>query len=396
MQPALLKPLGIESLLGCVISGSAYHYSLDRAHCRTWNPNLLLLEKTIEKPLEFFYDISREYWRRIKLHYRLNYPATDKWSDGRLLQSTNRITVYQRPQFSLQLARKQLKDWNEVLDDESVALLEKKCQLAPDHDNAVWYDADGVKLVHYFPHLYTSEMLSPILDELDILLVKFPPLVPPEHEKRSSKFKEWRDHLGDEVPTGVVRLTYQHQVGHPHSPPGPSADFASRSGIRTTGAMNFRKSPAIRELSDHISVSASIDPKSWRDYRNAYIRMSDMFHLLKECNTDPLARSIKKVEHIHCFVGLYLLVNILTTIHRDVKDPPDGWVAMLVLGNFSRGNLCVPDLGLKLLYRAGDIVFMRSWALKHFITEYEGDGRYVILFSTTYSIFQWLDSHQCL
>ena len=90
-----------------------------------------IVKKTVEKPLEFFYDISREYWRRIKLHYRLNYPATDKWSDRRLLQSTNRITVYQCPQFSLRLARKQLKNSNKVLDDETVALLEKKCQLAP-------------------------------------------------------------------------------------------------------------------------------------------------------------------------------------------------------------------------------------------------------------------------
>jgi hypothetical protein len=354
-----------------------------------------IVKKTVEKPLEFFYDISREYWRRIKLHYRLNYPATDKWSDGRLLQSTNRITVYQCPQFSLRLARNELKNSNEVVDDETVALLEKKCQPAPYNKNAVWYDADGVKLVQYFPHLYTPEMLRPILDELDILLSKFPPLEPPEREKRSSKFKEWKDHLGDGVPTGVIRLTYHHQVGHPHDPPGPSADFASRSGIRTIGAMNFRKSSVIRQLSDHISIIfASIDPKSWREYRDAYIRMSDMFPLLNECNTDPLAKSIKTGQHIHCFVGLHLLVNILTTIHRDVKDPPEGWVAMLVFGNFKRGNLCIPDLGLKLLYQAGDIVFMRSWALKHFITEYKGDGRYVILFTTTYSIFQWLASHQ--
>ena len=80
---------------------------------------------------------------------------------------------------------------------------------------------------------------------------------------------------------------------------------------------------------------------------------------------------------------------MLTTLHRDVLDPPDGWVAMVVLGNYENGELCLPDIGVALPYKARDVVFFRSWALKHFIRDFRGN-RYVLVFSTSSSIFEWL------
>ena len=93
--------------------------------------------------------------------------------------------------------------------------------------------------------------------------------------------------------------------------------------------------------------------------------------------------------NIQCFVGHYILYNILTTIHRDLKDPKSGWVGMVVLGDFRDGNLCLPDIGVALPYQPGDLVFMRSWALQHFIRKYQGIERYVIVFSTPGSLFDW-------
>ena len=133
---------------------------------------------------------------------------------------------------------------------------------------------------------------------------------------------------------------------------------------------------------------ASIDPAAWKQYRDAYVAMAEQFELLRECNMD----SRTGVKHLHCFVGFHLVINMLTTIHRDVKEPPDGWVGMLVFGNYWNARLCLPDLGIVLPYEAGDIVFIRSWALKHFITAYKGTERYVIVFSTTKSIFDWLQT----
>jgi hypothetical protein len=109
--------------------------------------------------------------------------------------------------------------------------------------------------------------------------------------------------------------------------------------------------------------------------------------LLDECNMDSTRKKL-----LHCFVGFHLVINMLTTIHRDVKEPPDGWVGMLVFGSYSDGHFYLPDLGIILPYEAGDIVFIRSWALKHFISAYTGTQRYVIVFSTTQSIFDWLQN----
>jgi hypothetical protein len=91
-----------------------------------------------------------------------------------------------------------------------------------------------------------------------------------------------------------------------------------------------------------------------------------------------------------CFVGYYLLINILTTIHRDTKNPPDGWVAIDALGNYQGAYLCIPDIGISSPYQEGDVVFFRSWALKHFVRHFQGE-RYVVLFSTSQSIFEWLN-----
>lgn len=41
---------------------------------------------------------------------------------------------------------------------------------------------------------------------------------------------------------------------------------------------------------------------------------------------------------------IYLLVNMLTGINRDVKDLPNGWIATVVLGDCKGGDLFLPHL----------------------------------------------------
>lgn len=161
-----------------------------------------------------------------------------------------------------------------------------------------------------------------------------------------------------------------------------SRDLLSGMGIRTAASLNFRKSPAIIDIADKISVLfAAVDPDTWKEYREVYVKMAScrMYSYLRDW--DP--------SNIHCFVGHYILINVLTTLHQDLMAPKTGWVAMLVLGNFTEGNLCFPEMDVALPYQPGDVVFVRSWALQHFIRKYRGIELHVILFSTRVSLFNW-------
>jgi len=99
---------------------------------------------------------------------------------------------------------------------------------------------------------------------------------------------------------------------------------------------------------------------------------------------------------LQCFLNYYFLFNVTTAPHRDIKDPPHGWAAMVVLGNFTWEDLCFPDLGIALPYQSRDIIFLSSSALKHFSRYFQGEFLYVIVFSMSHddAIFQWLEDLQ--
>ena len=46
---------------------------------------------------------------------------------------------------------------------------------------------------------------------------------------------------------------------------------------------------------------------------------------------------------------------------------------MVTFGSYQGAHLCTSDLGISLPYKAGDVVFFRSWALKHFIRHFQGE-----------------------
>jgi hypothetical protein len=66
---------------------------------------------------------------------------------------------------------------------------------------------------------------------------------------------------------------------------------------------------------------------------------------------------------------------------------------MLVFGDFRNGNIWFLDLGVAFPFQVGDVVFMRSRVLKHFLLPYVGKERFVLVFSTSQSIFDWLEIH---
>jgi hypothetical protein len=324
------------------------------------------------KALNQFKSLSKDYRNRIKFFYVRCHS---------ILQSTKHLQVKVcDTKFTLLKAQNELYNRNEK-QTELMSDLSSRCILA-NHENTVWYDMNGCKLVHYFPHLISESLSNNILNEFRTLTTLYPPHAPGVQEttSRHQHYLDRKELLQPNTSCGVYRFTIHHQLGHQFDPPTFSKHFFSNNATHTFAAISFRQSEPLRQLSEFISiVFAGIDAQSWDKYRTAYVQASELFIPLQVIDRCP----------IQCFVGYYLLVNMLTTLHRDVLDPPDGWVAMIVLGNYENGELVLPDIGVALPYKARDVVFIRSWALKHFIREFQGN-RYVLVFSTSSSIFEWL------
>ena len=58
--------------------------------------------------------------------------------------------------------------------------------------------------------------------------------------------------------------------------------------------------------------------------------------------------------------------------HRNHQDIRYGWVAMFCLGDFTEGNLVLPQLGLTIEYRPGTVIHLHSYWLQHYISKFQG------------------------
>ncbi len=58
-----------------------------------------------------------------------------------------------------------------------------------------------------------------------------------------------------------------------------------------------------------------------------------------------------------CFLGLVLLHNLSAEPHKDVRNTRDEWVAICSFGDFDGGDFSVPEIGRRLQFRPGDVIF---------------------------------------
>jgi hypothetical protein len=295
------------------------------------------------------------------------------------------MPTYRCHDFSLAEAKLHLSNTNNVdVSEHELESMKERCMLASGEVNAGWFDRDGVRLVQYFPHIISSELQTRLCSELCNLMTVCPPYPPPTDEHhRSGDYEAQRASLPDDTPCGLLSFGFLHMQGHENECPQPSGTWfgSDVSCAKSLAGLHFRQSTTVNDLSEFVSILfAATDPESWRKYRDAYLRfVNDHVPLLKAIDTNGM----------QCFLTYCVLVNMSTGIHRDLKDPPDGWVAMVVFGEYTDGRLCLPDINVALPYRSGDVVFLRSWALKHFIWPFVGT-RYVFVSTTSESIVRWL------
>jgi hypothetical protein len=115
----------------------------------------------------------------------------------------------------------------------------------------------------------------------------------------------------------------------------------------------------------------ALDPEQYEAYRAHFQHLVDV---------TPL--KILEVSNSQCWLGLAVLRNLQVHNHKDKGDVKDGWVAMTCFGDFTEGGeLCLPQLDLKLHFRPRDVVFFRSSVLEHFVTKANGQRSSFVFFS---------------
>jgi hypothetical protein len=61
-----------------------------------------------------------------------------------------------------------------------------------------------------------------------------------------------------------------------------------------------------------------------------------------------------------------------------------------LFGERNSGNLAWYGRAIPISGKQRDVIFVRSWALKHYIRTFEG-SRYVIVLATSQHLFEWIE-----
>jgi hypothetical protein len=103
----------------------------------------------------------------------------------------------------------------------------------------------------------------------------------------------------------------------------------------------------------------TIDPPKYKAYRE---------HVDKMVEADTGLGAFKYTNNMS-FLGIACLRNIQSHNHKDAGDAAmrHSWAGMTCVGDFKGGELCFPDLDVKLRYLPGDIILFRASILQHFV-----------------------------
>jgi len=114
-------------------------------------------------------------------------------------------------------------------------------------------------------------------------------------------------------------------------------------------------------------------PDEHAKYTQAYNGIYDNIH--GQGNRDAVDSALG------IFTSRSLVINANTNNHKDLEDICQGWCAIVALGGFEGGDACFPQLGVKIDCTPGSVVFLRSYAVEHYIGSYVGNRYSVVHFT---------------
>ncbi|KAK8878818.1 hypothetical protein PGQ11_000112 [Apiospora arundinis] len=79
------------------------------------------------------------------------------------------------------------------------------------------------------------------------------------------------------------------------------------------------------------------------------------------------------------FCSLFAVgINGHTQRHMDQGDIRGGLAGLLTVGNYTGGNLCLPQLNLKVPYQSGSCALIRGGGMEHLVTDFTGPRFFVV------------------
>ncbi|KAK0122410.1 hypothetical protein ONS95_010649 [Cadophora gregata] len=175
-------------------------------------------------------------------------------------------------------------------------------------------------------------------------------------------------------PCGVFHFACWRQPAYPDEPKPWEHSLSSDILGLHPGKFGARVKFLVDMAPIHQAMSLwfeAIDRQRYKTYREQVDRMT---------RADTGLEAVKFTNN-HTFLGMASLRNVQVRNHRDRGDIRDGWVGMTCTGAFTGGELCLPDLDLKLRFLPGDVIFFRGCALQHFINTTVGERSSLVFFS---------------
>ncbi|KAI9765838.1 MAG: hypothetical protein M1840_007120 [Geoglossum simile] len=244
-------------------------------------------------------------------------------------------------------------------------------------------DCNGKKILAVFPNG---------LDVAEYARSQPPPAV---HDVRHIHHRQWiqeNPHLaGENGRCGVYHWGTWTETGKDHKviPTKETLNGGTRSNPSDgCHAFSYRVSTikSFGPLTAAVDLFFStIDQKLHKAYRAAYQRLNPGEKIF--CTTEDPKKELFPLRAI--------LVNTLTEPHVDSDDWIGGWAWISPFGNFSGGDICLPQLGVRVPLPPGGIVGLRGRELVHFTDKWSG-SRYSIVHFFKESIRQCVQKYHQL
>ncbi|KAJ3154210.1 hypothetical protein HDU86_004754 [Geranomyces michiganensis] len=233
----------------------------------------------------------------------------------------------------------------------------------------VGVDANGIPLYAYLDSVLFPGDHDRLVAAMEALFDVYPP-IPPVKDGRHVRFEGQPErhgglHLGFWIPQAAKA-------------PCISAETCGPGSKKSEAVRTFLCNPALQLLTFAVNVLfAELDPTVAEKYRNAFKASAPGLR-------DVWAGNPYQVS----FAMIVLVINEYVLKHRDLRDAKDGWCAVVCLGAFEDGEFCLPDLKIRIPFRPGDILFIRSFALEHMVRKWRNGNRYTIVFKMHEGIFE--------